>query len=81
MEPQWDKGAPSAPAVGQVPSSNNMLGLQWGAQASYSPYQAGRRGPCRISQDSGIQLMVGVFGMATASPVSSRAGCSTQGVR
>lgn len=59
--PQQDKGAPFAGAVGQGPSSNNMLGLQWGAQASYSPLQAGLRGPRRIGQDPGVQLMVGVF--------------------
>ncbi|KAM7142075.1 rho GTPase-activating protein 45 isoform 4-T4 [Molossus nigricans] len=34
-----------------------MLGLRWGAHASYSPRQAGLQGPRRISQDPGIQLM------------------------
>lgn len=38
-----------------------MLGLRWGAHASYSPHRAGLQGPRSTSQDPGIQLMVGAL--------------------
>lgn len=52
--------APSGWAAGQRPGSNMLV--RWrGAQASYSPHQAGLQGPGRTGGDTDVQLMVGAL--------------------